>query len=594
MQPTMEILARINLNSTKDKNEIFTRLYRYLLREDIYFVAYKNLYSNNGASTKGVNSDTADGFSREKIAKIIKALSNETYAPSPARRTYIQKSNGKMRPLGIPTFTDKLIQEVLRVVLEAVYEPTFSNHSHGFRPQKSCHTALTQAKREFKGVRWFIEGDIKGCFDNINHQVLVDIINRKIKDARLIKLIYKFLKAGYLENWQYHKTYSGTPQGGIISPLLANIYLNELDKFAMSIKAEFDAPAIQLRTTEYCTLRSRMNYAKAKANETVGEERLQWIEKSKEIRKLLLETPSKSQTDKKLRYVRYADDFLIGICGSHEDCIKIKRKFAEFIDGTLKMELSEEKTLVTHSNQYARFLGYDVRVRRNGDARPHTNGATQRTLSNSFELAIPLNDKIHNFIFSKGIAKQKQNGELFPTKRTALLKLPDLEIVETYNAELRGICNYYNLAANFCQLNYFNYLMEYSCLMTLATKHKSSIAKIKEKYKDGNGKWGINYKTKAGNKVCCFANYADCRSRKDVTDIIDNTERFWGTTTSFEKRLNAKICELCGTTESEHYEIHHVNKVKNLKGKQPWERVMIAKRRKTLVLCRDCHHNIHK
>ena len=260
MKPTTEILARISQNSLANKEEVFTKLYRYLLRPDVYFVAYKNLYANNGAATKGVNEDTADGFSEAKIDSIIKALADETYQPMPVRRTYIQKKNNrkKLRPLGIPTFTDKLVQEVLRMILEAVYEPIFLDVSHGFRPKRSCHTALKQLRREFNGTRWFVEGDIKGCFDNINHAVLVGLLNNKIKDARITKLIYKFLKAGYLENWQYHKTYSGTPQGGIISPLLANIYLHELDKFVMKLKSEFDTPGVGQITPEYRELHNEI------------------------------------------------------------------------------------------------------------------------------------------------------------------------------------------------------------------------------------------------------------------------------------------------------------------------------------------------
>jgi group II intron reverse transcriptase/maturase len=215
MLPTMEILERIKQNSEKNKDEVFTRLYRYMLRPDLYYVAYKNLYSNKGAATKGVNDDTADGFSEEKVAKIIKSLADETYQPNPARRTYIKKSNGKMRPLGIPTFTDKLIQEVLRMILEAVYEPVFPDCSHGFRPKRSCHTALKSITKGFNGVRRFVEGDIKGCFDNINHAKLVEVIGAKIKDARIVKLVWKLLKAGYCENWKYNATYSGTPQGSL-------------------------------------------------------------------------------------------------------------------------------------------------------------------------------------------------------------------------------------------------------------------------------------------------------------------------------------------------------------------------------------------
>lgn len=213
MQPTTEILEKIRRASHNNQSEVFTRLYRYLLRPDLYYLAYKRLYANNGAGTKGINDDTADGFSEAKVMLLIEQLKNETYQPTPVRRTYISKKNNpdKKRPLGIPTFSDKLVQEVLRMILEAVYEPVFTNESHGFRPRRGCHTALAMLKNEFNGVRWFIEGDIKGCFDNINHAMLVSIIGKKIKDARIIKLVYKFLKAGYLENWVYHNTYSGTP-----------------------------------------------------------------------------------------------------------------------------------------------------------------------------------------------------------------------------------------------------------------------------------------------------------------------------------------------------------------------------------------------
>jgi len=195
MKPTMKVLEKVSQNSMKDKSKVFTRLYRYLLREDLYYVAYQNLYANNGAATKGVNNDTADGFSEEKIRNIIEALANESYSPNPVRRTYISKQNGKMRPLGIPTFTDKLVQEVLRMVLKAVYEPIFLKYSHGFRPKRSCHTALESSTREFAGIRWFIEGDIKGCFDNIEHATLINIINRKNQRCKNYQVSLEILKS---------------------------------------------------------------------------------------------------------------------------------------------------------------------------------------------------------------------------------------------------------------------------------------------------------------------------------------------------------------------------------------------------------------
>ena len=592
----MEILARISKNSNANKDEVFTKLYRYLLRPDLYYEAYRNLYANNGAATKGVDNDTADGFSEAKIARIIKSLTDETYQPKPVRRTYIKKANGKKRPLGIPTFTDKLVQEALRMILQAVYEPVFLNCSHGFRPDRSCHTALTSLKKEFNGARWFIEGDIKGCFDNIDHAVLIGLINSKIKDARLIKLICKFLKAGYMENWQYKYTYSGTPQGGIASPLLANIYLHELDKFVMKLKANFDVfEKHGKRTPEYKKAKNKCAALKEKIGRADGDERYNLLKEYRQARAQLLKTPSKSQTDKKIKYIRYADDFLIAVNGSREDCVEIKRKLAEFVGQMLKMELSDEKTLITHSNEYARFLGYDVRVRRSGKIKSGQKlRYKKRTLNNNTEIIIPLHDKIHKFIFSKGIAMQNADGTLSPVKRPELMHLTDLEIVTSYNSQLRGICNYYSLASNFNKLSFLAYLMEYSCLKTLAAKHKSSVKKIHRKFKDGQGKWGIPYETKKGWKRCYFVNFADCKDVENPTDILSNATQVFGySVTTFEKRLKAKKCELCGVSESDHYQIHHVNKVKNLKGKEPWERAMIAKRRKTMVVCIKCHLTIH-
>lgn len=593
MKPTMEILTKLQENSKKNHDEVFTRLYRYLLRPDIYYVAYQHLYSNKGAGTKGVTDDTADGFSEIYIENIIEALKNEMYQPKPVRRTYIKKSNGKMRPLGLPVFTDKLIQEAIRMILEAIYEPIFSDYSHGFRPARSCHTALAQIKKEFTGARWFIEGDIKGCFDNINHAVLVEIVNQKIKDARFLKLIRSFLKAGYMEDWKYHETYSGCPQGGIISPILANIYLNELDRHVMKIKKEFDVATKARYTPEYTKLVGLRQRLHNKIKNSNGIEREKLIEEYKTATAQMLKLPAKQCDDKKIKYVRYADDFLIAVNGNRQDCEKIKQELTEFISTTLKMELSQEKTLITHSNTPARFLGYDVRVRRDQQIKPKGKFKT-RSMNNKVELSIPFKDRIEKFLFSNGIVKQRSdNGKLEPIHRPQLLNRTDLEIVTIYNAELRGICNYYGLASNFNKLIYFNYLMEYSCLKTLAGKHRSKVSKIRAMYKDGTGKWAIPYETKTGIKKMYFANYADCKGKK-FTDIVPQTAKNYShDVTTLESRLKAKICEVCGCTENDRYEIHHVNKVKNLKGKSEWEKIMIAKRRKTIVVCHKCHMAIH-
>ncbi len=591
----MAILENIRKNSTKNKDEVFTRLFRYMLRPDIYYVAYKNLYANNGAATKGVNSDTADGFSEKKINNIIEKLRLETYQPNPVRRTYLKKSNGKMRPLGIPTFTDKLIQEVMRMILEAVYEPVFLNCSYGFRPNRSCHTALKDLKHQFHGTRWFVEGDIKGCFDHVDHEILVKLIGNKVKDMRFIKLVWKFLKAGYMENWQYNKTYSGCPQGSICSPIFSNIYLHELDQYVMEMAKKFDKPAQRSRTVEYRQLNHKLYTIRKKLKTAEGIEREDLIKRMKSTKKEFLKTPCKSQTDKKIKYIRYADDFMIGVNGSKEDCSEIKKQLTEFIASSLKMELSEEKTLITHSNTKARFLGYDVRVRRNNRTikREKNTNVTKRTLNQMTELTIPFDDKIMKFLFDKKIIRQK-NGEIKPWHRTPMLNCTELEIVTAYNAELRGICNYYSMASDFCNLSYFAYLMQYSCLKTLANKHKCTIGKVKEKYKDRKGNWCIPYETKTGMKQCYFAKYQACKEEKNPSDIIPKRATWhMFSRNTFENRLKAKKCELCGTETADSYEIHHVHKVKDLKGKRDWEQTMIAKRRKTLVVCHQCHQKIH-
>lgn len=598
MKPTIEILERMKENSEKNKEEVFTRLYRYLLRPDLYFIAYQKLYSNNGAATEGADRDTADGFSEAKVEKLIASLADESYCPKPSRRIYLKKPNGKHRPLGIPSFSDKLVQEVLRMVLEAVYEPIFLETSHGFRPGKSCHTALCYARYNLNGTRWFIEGDIKGCFDNINHEVLIRCIQKKIKDARLMKLIHKFLKAGYLEDFVYHNTYSGCPQGGIISPILANIYLHELDLYVAELSKDFQKPYKSRITAEYSRLSGRMTRVKQniKKAEEAGNmtEKERLLKELKELRSQLLKTPCKSQTDKEIKYVRYADDFIIGVRGSREDCEEIKRKLSCFIRDSLKMELSEEKTLITHSNTYARFLGYDMRIRRSNIVKPNGRGTTQRTMSNHMELAVPLGDKIQPFLFKHGVVKQKENGELEPVHRNDLLRLTDLEIVSAYDAELRGICNFYYLAGNFYKLHYMSYLMEYSCLKTLAFKHRCTIGKIKEKFSDKKGGWCIPYETKKGMKYLYLSKHSDCAKGKEASDTIPGmTMIHKHTRSTFESRLKAKTCELCGCTESRQFEIHHVNRLKNLKGKEPWEVMMIAKRRKTMVVCYECHKKIH-
>ena len=239
MRNPTDVLNSLNKQS-KNPSYKFKRLYRNLYNPEFYLLAYRNIYANEGSMTPGVDGETLDGMSSPRIERIINALKDHSYRPNPARRTYIAKKNSsKKRPLGIPSGDDKLVQEVVRMILESIYESTFSDQSHGFRPKRSCHTALEQLQRTFAGANWFVEGDIQACFDSFDHQVLINILRRRIDDEAFISLMWKFLKAGYMEQWQYHRTYCGTPQGSGISPILANIYLHELDMHMEEYKTAF-------------------------------------------------------------------------------------------------------------------------------------------------------------------------------------------------------------------------------------------------------------------------------------------------------------------------------------------------------------------
>lgn len=579
------------------------RLYRNLYNMEFYLMAYSKIYSKEGNMTQGVDGTTIDGMSLERIERLIESLKDYSYQPKPSKRVYIPKKNGSKRPLGIPSFEDKLLQEVVRIILESIYEGSFSDTSHGFRPNRSCHTALIQVKERFTGVKWFIEGDIKGFFDNIDHHTLITILKRKIEDEAFINLIWKFLRAGYLEEWKYHKTYSGTPQGGIISPILSNIYLNELDHFVEEYKAAFDKGKARKRSREYRTREARLSRARKRYKEKWDEMNEREKEKArlhvKELKNHMMEIPYKDPMDegyKRLQYTRYADDFLIGIIGRKEDCRKIKDDLTEYLKKELKIELSQEKTLITHSKDRARFLGYDVKISHDNKTAKHTaSGHKQRTRTMSCELLLPHEVWRNKLIEYKALNIDSATGKWKSMHRAHLLQNDDLEILSTYNAEIRGLYNYYRLANNVYKLDGFKHIMEYSMYKTFANKYKSSVKKIINKF-NVNGHFGVRYDTADGKKVSYF--YRDgfkkqlSISRKQEIDAIPSGRNIIYNRTGLVERLLAGKCEWCGDTNVP-LEIHHVRKLKDLKGKRRWEKRMIERNRKTMALCKGCHLNLH-
>jgi group II intron reverse transcriptase/maturase len=592
------------LNSLSEHSKIsgykFERLYRVLFNEEMFYTAYQRIYAKTGNMTKGADGQTIDQMSLSRIEKLVGVLRNETYQPNPARRTYIPKKNGKMRPLGIPSFDDKLVQEVIRMMLESIFEKQFENTSHGFRPQRSCHTALIQIQKRFTATKWFIEGDIKGFFDNINHDALTEILKERISDERFIRLIRKFLNAGYIEDWTFHNTYSGTPQGGIISPILANIYLDKLDKYMKEYVSRFDIGKRRERNIEYNVLsnkKARLAYKLENVKDELQRTlRINKIREIEEERKLL---PSRVEMDKgyrRLKYVRYADDFLVGVIGSKEDSERIKRDIKIFLQDKLKLELSEDKTLITHANKSAKFLGYEIHISKSSSATKRIKtGVLSRAYGKKVILILPT-ETMRRKLFDYGVLQMKQfrNIEKWkPQRRIKLIDNDDLEILDTYNAEIRGFHNYYSIAHNSPALHSFRYIMEYSMYKTLANKYRISVHKVIEKFRF-NKDFAVFYNTKNGErKMRVFHNTSFKRKTEVLAAYCDNIPkvRMLRNTTSLIDRLKAQQCELCGGNDS--LEMHHLKKLKDLKGKEQWERVMIARRRKTMALCQSCHRKIH-
>lgn len=584
----------------------YKRLYRNLYNPEFFLLAYERIQAKPGNMTAGNDENTIDGMSMKRIDSLIQKLKDFSYQPKPARRTYIPKANGKMRPLGIPAFDDKLVQEVVRMILESIYEPTFQNSSHGFRPKRSCHTALQYIKRNYTGVKWFVEGDIKGCFDNVDHHVLVRILGRRIKDEYFISLIWKFLKAGYMEDWVYHNTYSGTPQGSLISPILANIYLNELDVFMAKYAESFNCGKSRKINPAYKkpldVRRGKQEWLKRNSAKISEEKRQKVMAEIQELNNYLSTVPYSDPMDteyKRVVYVRYADDFLIGVIGSKEDAKQVKTDVGEFIKEQLHLEMSPEKTLIIHGNDFARFLGYLVTVSREQNRTRTKNGFIRRTYPGKVKLYVP-KEKWLNRLLSYGALKisyDKAHGnkEMWePVRRPGLIRLDDIEILNQYNAEVRGMYNYYRLANNATVLNAFVYVMKYSMYKTFAGKYRTSMRKIIRKY-CRNKDFTVSYQTKSGTKSVVFYNQGVRRNDKVIAtenpDIIGRTNenrRY----TRLTDRLQGHVCEFCGA-ETEDIEIHHIRKLKDLSGRAEWERHMIARKRKTMALCHSCHVKLH-
>ena len=561
------------------------QLYRQLFNKDLYYLAYGNIYSNKGSMTPGASEETADGMSEEKIEQIIGLMRQEKYRFSPARRVYIPKKNGQLRPLGMPTWSDKLAGEVVRLLLEAFYEPQFSDTSHGFRKFRGCHTALREINNTWTGTAWFVEGDISDCFGSLDHEILLGILAEKIRDNRFLRLIRNMLKAGYLEDWTYRDTLSGVPQGGTVSPILSNVYLDKLDKFVeQELIPQYTRGATRAANPAYRQADALLRRARRRGDRA-------------EARRLFLEMRALPSTDpmdpgyRRLKYIRYADDHILGFTGPKAEAEEIKARLAEFLRETLGLELNQQKTLITHArSQRARFLGYDITVQHSGTK--ISNG--RRSANGKIALKVPPD------VIRAQCARYRNHGK--PWHRSRLQNLDDYDIIRVCGAEYRGVVNYYLLAKDAWRLRTLRWNAETSMLKTLAAKHQSTVSKMaarhKAKAETGDGpRTCFEARRRRRGKPDLVARFGGIILRQDRRAVITEPVpvRVRVPRRELLARLRQRECELCetGTTVA----VHQVAGIRELgkpkTGQPAWAALMAKMRRKTLIVCSPCHDWIH-
>jgi group II intron reverse transcriptase/maturase len=560
-------------------------LYRQLFNRQLYLLAYGRIYANQGAMTPGATEETADGMSEERIDAIIDAMRHERYRFAPARRIYIPKRNGKLRPLGLPTWSDKLVGEVVRLLLEAYYEPCFSDRSHGFRPGRGCHTALREVANTWAGTTWFIEADISDCFGSFDHDIMIAILSEKIHDGRFLRLMRHMLEAGYLEDWTWNATLSGVPQGGVVSPVLSNIYLHKVDEYVETVLIPRHTRGRgRKRNPAYDAVKAHAAQARQRGDRS----------SYRELRRRMRSMSSRDPRDpgyRRLRYVRYADDQLLGFAGPKAEAERIKDQLATFLREDLGLELSSEKTLITHARtRAARFLGYEIIVQQ-ADSRI-THG--RRSANGMIALRVPRD------VITAKCAPYLRRGK--PAHRSALQNLDDYHIVDTYGAEYRGIVQYYLLATDVWRLERLRWTAETSMLKTLAAKHQSSVSKMAVRYR-------ATIVTPYGQRACFEARVQRAGKQPLVArfggiPLVRNraaalTDRIPDRAPHPRKELVTRLlkrrCELC--EQPGRVVVHQVRALACLPepgpGQPEWAVLMARKRRKTLMVCQPCHDAIH-
>lgn len=597
----MQIKSLIRIEAIRNANAdpayVNDRLYRLMFREDLYITAYERIKSKPGNMTAGVDGTTLDGFSIRTIKNIITRMRDESFSFKGARRVLIPKANGKTRPLSVAPPVDKVVQEVMRMILEAIYEPTFSDNSHGFRAGKSCHSALKQIRDNWSGVTWIIEGDIKGCFDNINHSKLISVLRQRIKDERFVTLVRKALNAGYFDSGIFHTSAMGTPQGSIISPILANVFLSQLDQQMDVLIKKHERGTLDGKKTNpaYKRLAHLMASCRKRADETTGEERIAVISQLRELKKAVTKVPPTQVSQNgfiRVKYVRYADDWVVGVNGPKELAVTLRSEIADFLADS-GLDLSIEKTHIRHAkSEIACFLGTHIRVgsttpkimrvKRGGKVfTKRVAGWTPRMLAPVADIVSKLHDK--GFCTSDGQ----------PIAINKWIYLDDVQIVEQVGSVWRGICNYYSFVDGFSFLTRIQYILQHAAAKTLAAKHRLSRSKIFSRY---GASLRYRVRDEAGKVIRTVSlplvkNWTSKPNRFHIgmatPDFLDRNVRL---------RTRSKLgspCVICESTDR--VAMHHVKHIRKMGSRnRGFTNIMATLNRKQIPVCHGCHVSIHQ
>jgi retron-type reverse transcriptase len=598
----------------KNKNYKNGDLYRLLCAKDLHIAAYEKLKANKGALNAAVTPDTIQGYSITRIDQCINKLRNCQWHPRLARLVMIPKPNSdKKRPLGIQGPEEKAVQEILRNILEAIYEPTFNPQSFGFRRGRGCHDALQYIDKQFTGIGYVLEGDIQACFPSIDHTILIEILKERITDQRVLDLIIKMLKAGYLseETQKIIQPLVGTPQGSIVSPILSNIYLDKMDQWieewrSNNIRTEdYDINTLEYNKAEYPEKKATTTYYNVKnAIPRPSRPIIRRLYKDfrvKNIYKLSLVPYVAKWKKERLLYVRYADDFIVAFSKNvpRYRVEKFKAELTQFLKNELALTLSPEKSTITDIRlTSALFLGHTINIDTSSKItiiRPNSSRPKgmltprklfrKRTTGSYVDIGIP-KERILKKLELQGFCQC--NG--YPVSNKKLTPYEDKVIVSTFDARLRGLLNYYSGTGDTNTKYRIHYIMRFSCAKTLAHKHKTTIRKIFKKY---------------GSYLTVKSIRRNPKNKKTSTTSVSiirkpDIERKWQTGKEHkdpEKIILASLqrsrlyswCSICGTWKN--IEMHHINSIKRVRP-NTYDSLLGFLNRKQIPLCAYHHREV--